>query len=473
MDALSDPDGATLRIALALIPGLPLLAGLAIGAALALRRAPSERVIARTVELSFAASLTLTALVFGEWLMHGSAPLDVRLGTWFEVPGYGFHLSWMVDGLSLAMMLVTSMITLLVARFSATYLHREPGYARFFLLISLFVCGMQVLVMAGSYDLLFAGWELVGIASFLLIAFFHHRPGPVRGAIRAMVSYRIADVGLLVAGVLLHHYAGSAELADAFGAAAWPHATSQLSSAAATTVALTLLLAVMGKSAQFPFGGWLPRAMEGPTPSSALFYGALSVHAGVYLLLRSAPLLEISPIASTAVSTVGALTAVHATLVGRTQSDAKNALAYATMTQVGLMLVAIGLHLWTWTVVHMVGHACLRLYQQLRTPSALHDAEEIHAALGAAPRPVASFWPRLLPAALVDRVYFLALNRFFVDELIDGALIGPVIDLSRAADRFERAWVGALSGWIRSPRAHRRAAEVAARREPRAEGGGS
>jgi NADH-quinone oxidoreductase subunit L len=344
------------------------------------------------------------------------------------------------------MLFVSNSIACLVARFSVRYLHREPGFHRFFLLLALFVGGMNLLVLAGSYDLLFAGWEMVGIASMLLIAFFDHRAGPVRGAVRAMVTYRVADIGLLCAGVMLHQTLGSAEFADAFGAGAWPHAASAIPAEAATLIMLALLLSVMGKSAQFPLGGWLPRAMEGPTPSSALFYGALSVHAGVYLLLRSAPLLESSQTASIAVVTTGALTALYATLCGRTQSDAKNALAYATMTQVGLMLVGVGLHLWNWVIVHMFAHACLRLFQLLRTPSALRDAQELRAALRQKPTPRPSFWVRLLPESVLSRIYYLARHRFFLDEWLDSRIVAPLL---RLAGLFERGELALLT-WLSS-----------------------
>lgn len=448
--ALLAPSASELRVAILLVPGLPVLCAALLGLALVGGRLPSERTIGRMLLYALALSLGLAFLIGARWALHGGGGHEVRLASWYAIPGYELVSAFLLDGLSLSMLLVTHAIALVVARFSIHYLHREPGYARFFMLLGIFVAGMDVLVLAGSYDLLFAGWELVGLASILLVAFFQHRPGPVRGAMRVMVTYRIADVGLLVAGVLLHQMAGSAEFADAFRGT-WPTATTPLGRAEATIVATCLLLAVMGKSAQWPFGGWLPRAMEGPTPSSALFYGALSVHAGVYLLLRSAPLLEASPLASLLVGTVGAITAVHATMVGRVQSDAKNALAYATMTQVGLMLVAIGIHLWAWTALHMVAHAFLRLYQLLRTPSALRDAEEVRAALSEAPRPRPSLLARLLPARALARLYHLSLHRDFLDEMLDRGLVAPVLAASRRLDELERAGVAALSAWPRGP----------------------
>jgi len=424
-----------------LLLALPALAAFAIGARMLLVRAPSERTTAALGCGAALASWALGLVLLGAYRAHGATPLVLDYGAWFGVGAYAFELALLVDHLSLLMLLLSSSIVGLVARFSVRYLHREPGFHRFFLLLGAFSSGMSLLVLSGSYDLLFAGWEVVGIASMLLVAFFNDRRGPVRGAVRAMISYRVADVGLLAAGVLLHDLLGSAEFEAAFHDGVWPHAGSALDARGSTWVVLALLLAVMGKSAQFPLSGWLPRAMEGPTPSSALFYGALSVHAGVYLLLRSAPLIEASPTASLAIGVVGAISALTATLTGRTQADAKNILAYATITQVGLMLVAIALHLWTWVLVHMVAHASLRLLQLLRAPSALRDAQELQAALRGAPRPRPGLGFHVLPVALRDRLYLLARHRFFLDDVLERFLIGPVLAVARVLDRLERTIV--------------------------------
>lgn len=416
---------------------LPALSAVLIGL-LALRARPPRERTTSTVALTGAVSTLACSLLLVHAHQQRGAPLFLDFGAWFEVHGYAFRFALVVDGLSLLMLVLSSSIVTLIARFSIRYLHREPGYHRFFALLASFTSGMSLLVLSGSYDLLFAGWEIVGVTSLLLIAFFNDRRGPIAGAVRAMVCYRVADVGLLAAGVLLHHFLGSAEFEVAFGAHAFPRAATALPSAGCTWVGLALLLAVMGKSAQFPLSPWLPRAMEGPTPSSALFYGALSVHAGVYLLLRSAPILESSPIASAAVGVVGALSAISATLTGRTQSDAKSVLAYATITQVGLMLVAISLHLWTFVLVHMVAHACLRLFQLLRAPSALRDAQELQAALQRRPAPRPGLGARILPESVLTPLYHVARRGFFLTELADHYVVAPLLALARYFDRLER-----------------------------------
>jgi NADH-quinone oxidoreductase subunit L len=427
------------------LPALICLAPLAACALIGLRILLGHNLSERTTASIAAIGSVLAWLGSGlltvsyVWLATPGQAWPLDYGAWFSSAEHELRVSLLVDPLALTMLSTSTSISALVGRFSVRYLHREPGFHRFFLLMSLFNSGMALLVLAGSYDLLIAGWEMVGIASMLLIAFFNTRQGPISGALRAMVSYRVADVGLLIAGVLLHDSLGSAEFSVAFHGGTWPHPGTRLAADGATVVTLSLLLAVMGKSAQFPLSGWLPRAMEGPTPSSALFYGALSVHAGVYLLLRSAPLIESTTLGSVAIGVVGALSALTATLIGRTQSDAKSAIAYATITQVGLMLVGIALHLWLWVVLHMVAHACLRLFQLLRAPSALHDALALQAALRGRPEPRVFFAKRFVPEAKLSKLYFLARQRFFLDAWVNRLLVAPVLQLGRACDVFEKA----------------------------------
>ena len=252
--------------------------------------------------------------------------------------------------MSVAFSLLGAALTALVARFSETYLHREPGYVRFYVLLGIFATGTQLVAFAGALDLLFAGWEAIGIASALFIGFFHERPEPVRSSIRAFTTYRLCDIGFLIAIVATHELIGSTRLADLGQSTTLP-------AAEVTAIALLLLVTAFGKSAQLPFSGWLVRAMEGPTPSSALFYGAVSIHTGLYLLLRTAPLLNATPVASAVGTTVGILTAWYATAVARTHSDTKGALAQATLAQTGLILAEICLGWTTLALVHLVCHA--------------------------------------------------------------------------------------------------------------------
>ncbi len=330
------------------------------------------------------------------------------------------------------------------------YLHREPGYARFFALFSLFLAGMVTAALADTIETLFAGWELVGLSSALLVAFFSERANPARNGLRVWVVYRVSDAALLFAAVALHHMTGEGDFDQLMGAAPWPEGKTALSESQALLVGLLLLVAAAGKSALVPFSGWLPRAMEGPTPSSAVFYGALSVHLGAFLLLRISPLIAASAVLAAAVVALGLVTAVYAYLVGTVQTDIKSALSFASLAQVGLIVAEIGLGhwvpvLWYVALAHLLGHACLRTLQFVRAPSLLRDYRELENALGArlpqAPGPLA-----VAPAGARAWLYRFALERGYLDAILTDYVARPFLALFRAFDRLERRWTNFLSG---------------------------
>jgi NADH-quinone oxidoreductase subunit L len=206
-----------------------------------------------------------------------------------------------------------------------------------------------------------------------------------------------------------------------------------------------LLLAAMGKSAQLPFSGWLPRAMEGPTPSSALFYGAVSIHAGLYLLLRVTSVIEVAPYVAGVGVLVGVATALYAAAVARIHTDAKGALAHATLAQIGLILAEISLGLTTLALVHLSCHAMLRVYQYLRAPNMIHDAHTHgHGHHHSGPGVLARFAPQLS-----ERVYAGALHRWRLDERLDAA-IQPVLIVARLLDRVDHRVRNVLSLDVRS-----------------------
>jgi NAD(P)H-quinone oxidoreductase subunit 5 len=333
-----------------------------------------------------------------------------------------------------------------VGAFSTKYMHRERGYNRFFVLYALFAAGMVLASLAGTIEALFTGWELVGLSSALLVAFFHERPAPPRNGLRVWIVYRISDAALLVAAVAMHHLAGSGDFGKLFGTGAWPEARTTVGEGPALVVGLLLLVAAAGKSALVPFSGWLPRAMEGPTPTSAVFYGALSVHLGAYLLLRASPLLEASPVLAWTVVGLGLITALYAYLVGSVQTDIKSALSFASLAQVGLIVAEIGLG-WRYVpLVHALGHACLRTTQFIRAPSLLHDYHTLENAIGEhLPRAGGPLrW--LLPAAARRWLYRYCLERGYVDAGLMTYLVGPFVKLFRMCDALERRWTDFLSG---------------------------
>jgi NAD(P)H-quinone oxidoreductase subunit 5 len=359
----------------------------------------------------------------------------VLYGAWSTSHEGGIAIELLVDGMSLGFAALSAGITGIVAAFSHRYLHREPGYNRYFVLLALFVTGMLLVALAGNVEVLFAGWEFVGLSSALLVAFFHERSAPASNALRVFSVYRISDGAMLAAAVLLHHVAGSGSLSLLVGST---QGAASLTGASATTIAILLVVAVAGKSALLPFSGWLPRAMEGPTPSSAVYYGALSIHAGCFLLLRSAPLLEHAMAARVLAGIIGAATALFSTLATRVQSDIKSSLAYASLTQVGIIVVEIALGLHTIAFVHLAGHACFRLFQFLSAPNVLHDLHGLEAAVGGRLAPATGLVRSRIPDRVLRRLFLFALERGFLDATLDRVIVDPFERVARRLSRLDR-----------------------------------
>lgn len=431
-----------LLCAIVLLPGLTFAS---LGTGWLLGWQPRERIVARLTASCYSLAAIATACLWIGMLNAGQSSLTVSLGHWFEVERYSFPLILMVDRLSLPLVALSVVLVGVVGVFSVRYLHRDPGFHRFFLLLNLFGFGILLLFTVGSFDLLIGGWELVGLTSVLLIAFFQHRDEPVKNALRVFATYRACDIGLLVGVVMMHHFAGSAEFGSLLNGV-WPNAQTALGTGGATLIGFLLMLAATGKAAQVPFSGWLPRAMEGPTPSSAIFYGALSVHAGAYLLLRAQPILEASTLVKETVIVIGLLTALHGTFVGRACTDAKTSLAYASMTQLGLIFMEIGLGLTWLALLHICGHAVARTLQFLRAPSMLHDFHQVHAAAGGHLGETGAHYEQLLPESAQGWLYRLALDRGHHDTFLDRFVVAPVIRLAARLNQFEMQWVAYIAG---------------------------
>ncbi|HET9783717.1 MAG TPA: proton-conducting transporter membrane subunit [Terriglobales bacterium] len=414
--------------------GAPALLFALLGIAAFVDRSPSEAVTGRLTALAMALSCAtlFSALVS---LLAGSGMRFLTYGGWSHAGGIAVQ--FLVDRLSLAFAALSAAILGIVAAFSHRYLHREPGFHRYFVLLAMFATGMELIALAGNVEVLFIGWELVGLSSALLIAFFHERPAPLVNGLRVFSVYRISDAALLSAAVMLQLRAGDDGLAMLFsGGPAHAH----LGGAAATAIAVLLIVAVAGKSALIPFSGWLPRAMDGPTPSSAVYYGALSVHAGCFLLLRAMPLLAHAPAARILAGVLGAATAAFAAATTRVQSDVKSSLAYASLTQVGLIVVEIALGWQLLAFLHIAGHMCLRLLQLLSAPNVLHD---LHGLSGNATRR-RPWLSRMLPERYGRRIYLFALERGFLDSLLDQAVVHPLLNAARRLSRVDARLCGAV-----------------------------
>jgi len=352
-------------VIVALIPGLPLLAALANG----LNALAGERYSRRAVQRLAAASIFLSFLgvlwVFGQVLIDPS-PREVVVYRWLVSGDLSVDLAFMIDRLSAVMMVVVTSISFLIAIFSINYMHNERGFSRYFTVLPLFVFAMLVLVMGNSYVLLFLGWEGVGVCSYLLIGFYYDRKAAAQAGTKAFIMNRVGDAGFLIGIFLIIGEFGSADYTTVFAGAG------TLDTGTATAIGLALLLGAMGKSAQLPLATWLARAMEGPTPSSALIHAATMVTAGVYMIARSHDIYARAPDALLVVAAVGAATALFGGVAGLVQTDIKSLLAYSTTAQLGLMFLACGLGAYPVAIFHLAAHAGFKTLLFLTAPSILH-----------------------------------------------------------------------------------------------------
>lgn len=409
-----------------------------------LERKLSEQAVGRACQIATVVAMLASIAVLLLMLASGSERFTLLLGDWISLPHYHFTVKFTFDRLSTPFVILACVLCGAIGAFTTRYLHREPGFNRFFVLFAVFMAGMVLASLAGTIETLFVGWELVGLSSTLLVAFFQERPAPPQNGLRIWMVYRVSDAALFLAAMVLHATTGTGDLDQISGTAPWPEGQAAVTQEQAVFLGVLILIAAAGKSALVPFSGWLPRAMEGPTPSSAVFYGALSVHLGAYLLLRASPLLASSPWLSAAVVVLGLATALFAYLAHSVQTDIKSALAFAALSQVGLIVAEIGLGLHYLALLHLVGHACLRTLQFIRAPTLLHDYHLLENALGAHLPPAGGPWDRLERQPARTWLYRFSLERGYLDALLAAYVVAPFRWLFTTADRLERRWVTLL-----------------------------
>lgn len=331
----------------------------------------SEKPIGYIVRFTKVFNIVLSIVMAVWWLSNGLTPVNTHIGTLYQTEHFAFALQLHYDEVTAVFSVVGALLFFLVATFSKYYMHRDEGYKRFFNTILLFAAGYNFIILSGNFETLFIGWEIKGLCSFLLIAFYRNRYLPVKNAFKAISYYRISDVALMLAMWMLHNLTQRNISFDELGNIKSFAATGTGAGMAVFIVCMMILPAAV-KSAQFPFTSWLPRAMEGPTTSSAIFYGSLSVHIGVFLLLRTHPFWEDMLWAKIVIIVIGALTAVTSTIIARVQPTVKTQLAYSSAAQIGLMFIEVAIG-WHWLVlIHFAGNAFLRTYQLLVSPSVLN-----------------------------------------------------------------------------------------------------
>ena len=324
-----------------------------------LGRAASHRITITGVFISFAVSCHIAQLAFAS-----SGPIfNEAIYTWAVADGIKFDIGFLIDRLTVTMMLVVTFVSLMVHIYTIGYMEEDPGYQRFFAYISLFTFSMLMLVMSNNFLQLFFGWEAVGLVSYLLIGFWYTRPTAIFANLKAFLVNRVGDFGFILGIGLVLAWFGSMNYTEVFS-------HPDLKKIAATTLTflpgdptvltaacIGLFIGAMGKSAQFPLHVWLPDSMEGPTPISALIHAATMVTAGIFMVARMSPLFELSDAALSFVIVIGAITALFMGFLGIVQNDIKRVVAYSTLSQLGYMTVALGASAYSVAIFHLMTHA--------------------------------------------------------------------------------------------------------------------
>ncbi len=366
-EATGAPEGAARWVWLAV--AFPLL-GFLVNGALALRRPQAKTMVSVVGAGVLIAAFAVAALIYTQLRGHPpEAPVIVELWRWIPAGSLDIRFAFQVDQLSAVMLLVVTGVGGLIHLFSIGYMHADPGYARYFAYLNLFVGFMLVLVLGSSLPVLFVGWEGVGLCSYLLIGFWFGDKANADAGKKAFLVNRIGDFGVLIAMFLLWYTVRSLDFATI---AARAPTDLVAGGGLVTAITLFLFLGCAGKSAQIPLYTWLPDAMAGPTPVSALIHAATMVTAGVYLVARTGILFAMAPFSSAVVAGVGALTALFAASIGLRQYDIKKVLAYSTISQLGYMFLAVGTGAYVAGIFHLVTHAFFKALLFLGAGSVIH-----------------------------------------------------------------------------------------------------
>ena len=376
-------------------------------------------------KLVAAIALLFTAASFGMAICAAARLLDSNMlsivephGTWFRAGTFAAEYGFLLDHLSLVMMLVVTGVGFLIHVYSVAYMEHEGGYYRFFCYLNLFMFFMLTLVLANNYLLMFVGWEGVGLASYLLIGFFFLKDSAANAGKKAFITNRVGDFGFLIALFLLIQQFGTLQYHDVFARISQLPVESH--AGLLTAIALLMLIGAAGKSAQIPLYVWLPDAMEGPTPVSALIHAATMVTAGVYMVCRSNAVFSRSPIALLTVAIIGALTAFFAATIGITQTDIKRVLAYSTISQLGYMFMAAGVAAYAAAIFHLMTHAFFKALLFLAAGSVIHGVggEQDMRKMGGLKKymPI-TFWTMLIATCAISGLPFFA-GFYSKDEIL-------------------------------------------------------
>ena len=410
----------------ALIPLLPLLAFVVLGLFGHILKERAHWVAVPAVGISF----ILSCLALSE--VAGGHVISVPLYTWASSGDLSIQLGLYVDHLTVAMLMLVTIVSGLVHVYTIGYMHGEPGYARFFSNIALFTFSMLMLVMSDNFLQLFVFWEAVGLCSYLLIGHWYERPSARAAATKAFIVNRVGDFGFMLGILLVFILFGTLQYAPVFEQASGvANSTIDLLGAvgggwqvpAITLVCLLLFVGAMGKSAQVPLHVWLPDAMEGPTPISALIHAATMVTAGVFMVARLSPLYNLSPVAMDVVAVIGGLTMVVGATIALTQNDIKRVVAYSTLSQLGYMIMACGLGGYVQGIYHLLTHGAFKALLFLGCGSvilAVHHEQDMRHMGGLKDKLPVTYWTFII-GALALSGFPLTAGNFSKDELLVAA----------------------------------------------------
>lgn len=391
-----------------------------------------EKFSYRFVRIFFLLAFLSSIISLSTWLMLHAPSRTIDFFELHLSAQYAINLRLFYDEHSVPFLTTISFISTLIGFFSHRYLHRDPHYRRFFIIISMFIFGMNLIVLSGTMDLIFAGWEIVGLASFLLIGYFWHRPKAIGAATSAYYIYRFCDLGLLASILITHFFWHDVSLFGDFQNLNKESILAHVPMLWRWALSIGILLPVLGKSAQLPFCFWLPKAMEGPTHSSAIFYGSLSIHAGVFLLIRTMPIWQHTTGFSILLLGIGASTAICATLFAQVQSNIKGQIGYASIAQVGLMLVELSFGLTTLAFMHMIGNALLRCFQLLVSGSILTTHLHMQRTIKTFGQLNNFTLPRLLPNRFKASLYVFSLNEGYLEHILTRFFAQPCLRLAQS-----------------------------------------
>jgi NADH-quinone oxidoreductase subunit L len=346
-------------------------------------------------------------------------PFVVDYWRWFSVGSFKVPFGFQVDQLTSVMLLVVTGVGLLIFVYSRGYMRGDPGYYRFFAYLSLFAFSMLLLVLANNYLLLYFGWEAVGLCSYYLIGFYYHKPEAAAAGKKAFIVNRVGDFGFGLGVMLIFLTFGTLNYTSVFSTVA----NGAAGQGVLLAISLLLFMGAMGKSAQFPLHVWLPDAMEGPTPVSALIHAATMVTAGVYLVARSSVIFASAPDALLVVGIIGTLTAIFAAIIGMAQQDIKKVLAYSTISQLGYMFIALAVGAWSAAIFHLVAHAFFKALLFLGAGSVIHamGGEQDMRCMGGLAKRIPATWITFMVGALALSGIFPFAGFWSKDEILGKA----------------------------------------------------